>query len=309
MIETSDQPQGRQSRIMIAKLEMLIALAKERHFGHAAETLGITQPSLSTGIRQLEDQLGVKLVDRGSRFGGLTPEGQRALIWARQIVGDARRLKQEMRATHAGLAGHVRLSVIPTALTWAADVTARFTERHPSTSFTVLSRSSAEILQQIENLDADAGLTYLDNEPLGRMTTSPLYREHYALLCRSDHVLAPKHSLLWPDLEGIAMCLLTPDMQNRRIINRHLMQAGIEATATVESNSTIVLVSNVIAGRYVTVLPDHLARFLAAGHDLSVVPIEPDSAAPTVGLVALHREPYTPVVQALRRLVAGMAQL
>ncbi|MEC3861697.1 LysR family transcriptional regulator [Mesobacterium sp. TK19101] len=293
---------------MIAKLEMLIALAKEQHFGHAAEALGITQPSLSNGIRQLEDQLGVKLVNRGSRFGGLTPEGQRALVWARQIVGDARRLKQEMRATYAGLAGHVRLAVIPTALTWAAELTARFTERHPSTSFTVLSRSSEEILKQIENLDADAGLTYLDNEPLGRMTTTPLYREHYALLCRSDHVLAHKHSLRWPELNGIAMCLLTPDMQNRRILNRHLMQAGIEVVASVESNSTIVLVSNVIAGRSVTVLPDHLARFLAAGHDLCVVPIEEDSAAPTVGLVALHREPYTPVVQALRKLVAEMAR-
>lgn len=73
---------------MIGKLEMFIALAKERHFGRAAESLGVTQPTLSTGIRQLEDQLGVKLVKRGSRFGGLTPEGQSALIWARRIVGD-----------------------------------------------------------------------------------------------------------------------------------------------------------------------------------------------------------------------------
>ena len=64
---------------MIQKLEMLLALAKTQQFGRAAELLGVTQPSLSSGIKQLEDQLGVKLVQRGSRFGGLTPEGQRAL--------------------------------------------------------------------------------------------------------------------------------------------------------------------------------------------------------------------------------------
>ena len=74
---------------MIDKLEMFIALAKERHFGRAAEACGVTQPSLSSAIRQLEDQLGVQLVFRGSRFQGLTPEGQRVLDRALGIVGPA----------------------------------------------------------------------------------------------------------------------------------------------------------------------------------------------------------------------------
>ena len=73
---------------MIDRLEMFVALAAERHFGRAAEVCGVTQPSLSAGIRALEDQLGVQLVYRGSRFQGLTPEGQRVLDWARRI--DAR---------------------------------------------------------------------------------------------------------------------------------------------------------------------------------------------------------------------------
>ena len=75
---------------MIDKLEMFIALAQERHFGRAAEACGVTQPTLSSAIRQLEDQLGVQLVFRGSRYQGLTPEGQRVLDWGRRIVGDMR---------------------------------------------------------------------------------------------------------------------------------------------------------------------------------------------------------------------------
>ncbi len=75
---------------MINKLEMFIAVAKEGHFGRAAETLGITQPTLSTGIKQLEEMLGVQLIFRGSRYGGLTPEGARALVWARRLVSDSR---------------------------------------------------------------------------------------------------------------------------------------------------------------------------------------------------------------------------
>ena len=83
---------------MIDKLEMFIALANERHFGRAAETMRVTQPTLSSAIRQLEEQLGVQLVFRGSRFQGLTPEGQRTFDWAVRIVGDARTLREEMRA-------------------------------------------------------------------------------------------------------------------------------------------------------------------------------------------------------------------
>ena len=60
---------------MIDKLEYFIALAREQHFGRAAEECGVTQPTLSAGIKQLEDTLGVMLVQRGSRFQGLTPEG------------------------------------------------------------------------------------------------------------------------------------------------------------------------------------------------------------------------------------------
>ena len=64
---------------MIDKLEFLIALAQEKHFGRAAEACGVTQPTLSAGLKQLEDTLGVMLVRRGSRFLGLTGEGERVL--------------------------------------------------------------------------------------------------------------------------------------------------------------------------------------------------------------------------------------
>jgi DNA-binding transcriptional LysR family regulator len=165
---------------MIDKLEMLIALAREEHFGRAAESLGLTQPTLSSGIKQLEATLGVQLVWRGSRYSGLTPEGQRTLEWARRIVGDARTMREEMRAVKTGLAGNLRLAVIPTALTTVARLTARFGVEHPNVDFTILSRTSIEILSMIDNLEVDAGISYLDNEPLGRVTTVPSTAKHTA---------------------------------------------------------------------------------------------------------------------------------
>lgn len=294
---------------MIAKLEMFIALAKERHFGRAAESLGITQPTLSAGIKQLEEQLGVMLVFRGSRFGGLTPEGQRALVWARQIVGDARRFREDMRHSREGLSGNVRIAVIPTALTWAARITARFNDANPRVRFTILSRTSVEILDMIENLDVDAGLSYLDNEPLGRVTTVPLYRETYSLVCGPGDPLADRESVAWGELGGIKLCLLTPDMQNRRIINKNFMDANVSPSAEVESNSTVVLMAHVEEGGWATILPTHMARFLVAGKALRIIPLEPSDGGHAVGLVAPHREPHTPVLDALLAEAASVARI
>jgi DNA-binding transcriptional LysR family regulator len=284
---------------MIAKLEMFLAVAKHEHFGRAAESLGITQPTLSTGIRQLEEMLGVQLIFRGHRYGGLTPEGQRALVWARQLVSDARTFREEMRTARHGLSGHVRLAVIPTALTWAATLSARFAEKHPNVRFSILSRPSTEILGMLENLDIDAGLSYLDNEPLGRVVTVPIYRERYTLVCRTDSDMAEQERVRWADLAGRRLCLLTPDMQNRRIINQNFMNAGVTPEAQVESNSTLVLASHVRQGDWLTILPSDMAEMLATGPELCVRPMEGQTATHAVGLVAPHREPHTPVLDAL----------
>ncbi|GGM11507.1 LysR family transcriptional regulator [Pseudooceanicola nanhaiensis] len=283
---------------MIDKLEMLIALAREQHFGRAAESLGITQPTLSAGIKQLESQLGVQLVWRGSRYGGLTPEGARALDWARRIVGDARTLREEMRAVHEGLAGTLRIAVVPTALTVAARLTSSFCAAHPGVHVSILSRSSVEIVSMIENLEADAGVTYLDNEPLGRMVSVPLYREEYHLVCPSDAPLAGRAAVEWGDLAGLPLCLLTPDMQNRRIVNQRLFEAGVVPEVRVESNSTVVLMSHVATGGWSTILPREMAEFLAAGRRVTSVPIR-GRGAHAVGLIAPWREPHTPVLEAL----------
>ena len=293
---------------MIDKLEMFIALARERHFGRAAAACGVTQPSLSGAIRQLEDQLGVQLVFRGSRFQGLTPEGQRVLDRALGIVGDVRALRDEMRTVRSGLSGNLRIGVIPTALPMVADLTGPFTARHPNVRVSILSRTSVEILAGIESLDLEAGITYLDNEPLGRVAQVPLYTEFYRLLCAPGMALAGRASVTWAEVAGVPLCLLTADMQNRRIVNQHLAEAGAVVSPSIESNSTIALISHVLTGQWASVVPKKLADMVAAGGRLVSVPIVEPEAEHTVGLIAARRDPQTPVLQALiedaERLVA-----
>ncbi|MEQ5871581.1 LysR family transcriptional regulator [Sagittula sp. NFXS13] len=284
---------------MLDKLEMFIALARESHFGRAAERMNIAQPTLSAGIKQLEAQLGVQLVYRGSRFGGLTPEGQAALVWAKRLVDDARHLRDEMRISRQGLTGEVRLAVIPTAQTWAGRLCTAFAHRHPNVRFTILSRNSREILQMLDDFEADAGISYLENEPLGRVDTAELYDESYILVCARNSPHAKKRSIAWSDLDGQTLALLTPDMQNRRIIDQLFAESGVTPATYIEANSIIALVASVASGHCMTVLPKEVASFLSGGKDIALVPLDGASRQQKVGLILPHRDPRTPVLSAM----------
>lgn len=294
---------------MIEKLEMFIALANERHFGRAAASCGVTQPSLSSAIKQLEDQLGVQLVRRGTRFQGLTPEGQRVLDWARRIVSDTRTMREEMRAARAGLTGTLRLGVVPTALPMVVDLIDPFARRHPKVCVVILSRTSIEILHQIEALELDAGISYLANEPLGRVTTVPLFEESYRLLVHADNPVAGAGSVSWAEVARQPLCLLTEDMQNRRIINALMVEEGATPAPTVVSNSVVVLVSHVMTGNWASVVPVKMAALFADDERLRAIPIRSRRSSHLVGLIAAYREPHTPVLAALLDAARRIAEV
>lgn len=285
---------------MIDKLEFLLALAREKNFGKAAEQCGVTQPTFSAGIKQLEATLGVLLVHRSSRFIAFTAEGERVLEWARGIVADSRAMRQELRALKHGLVGRLKVAAIPTVLPMVSALTTPFRAKHPNVTFTVLSRTSIEILSMLENLEIDAGLTYIDNEPLGRVRAVPLYLEQYRLLTSETSPLGDRDSVTWAEVAKIPLCLLTPDMQNRRIIDQLLRAAGGGVPdPTLESNSMIVLFSHVRTGRWASVMPEKLADTLGLTEHLRSIPIVEPEAVHSIGLVVPDREPMQPLAAAL----------
>lgn len=292
---------------MIDKLEFIIALAREKHFGRAAETCGVTQPTLSAGVKHLEDQMGVLLVNRGSRFQGFTPEGQRVLEWARRIVGDSRNMRDEINSLRRGLSGQLRIAAIPTALAMVAAITTPYREKHQNVQFTIYSRTSIEILDLLENLEIDAGITYVENEPVGRVNTVPLYHEYYCLLTSSDAPLGDRDTVTWAEVSRVPLCLLTPDMQNRRIIDRLLKSAGGDSRPTLESDSMILLYSHVRTGRWASVMPAKIAETLGLTDAIRAIPIIEPDAVQTIGLVVPPREPMTPMAAALVEVARRIA--
>lgn len=295
----SDRYQG-ERQLDIKHFRFLIALTREKHFGRAANACFVSQPTLSARIRQLEDDLGILIVERGSHaYKGLTPEGERVLHWAKRIVGDVDAMRQDVSAMQNELSGTMTIGVIPSALALAPLVTLPFHEAHPGVAIKVLSRSSIEIQRGLDNIDFDAGITYIDNEPLKNVRELPLYVERYVLVVREGSALASKSTISWREASGIPLCLLTNDMQNRRIINRAFQDIGETVEPAFETNSIVNLVTHVRLGPVATILPESFTDNMGIDHSIRAIPLVDPDVAHTIGLVAADRDPPSPISRAL----------
>lgn len=290
--------------MILRNLQYLAALVREKHFARAAAGCDVSQPTLSAGIKQLEEQLGFLIVRRGRRFHGLTAEGERVLGWARRILADCESLEQDASELRAGLKGRLRIGAIPTTLPIVSLLTLPFAREHPHVTVSVFSLSSIEIQRGMDDFDLDAGLTYLDNEPLTNVRAVPLYHESYFLFTPADGPLADRTSVSWAQAAQTPLCLLTPDMQNRRIVNANFAAAGATVHPVIETNSVLTLWSHLASGACSTVLPQAFLRLLGQVEGLVALPVQRPTVTHTVGLVVPDREPLTPSARELSRIAA-----
>ena len=286
----------------IRQLQYLAALAREKHFTRAAQACNVTQPTLSGRIRQLEQELGVPIVERGQRYIGLTPEGERVLNWAHLILDNWQSLQQELgsiRSRKGELVGRLVLGVIPSALPMVSLLTRAMERDHPRVEFTVLSHSSEEILRGLHDFSIEAGITYLDNEPVKGLMQAPLYREHYCLFVSADNPLADKPGVTWLEAAQEPLCLLTPNMQNRRIIDRAFTAANVHPSPKLETNSIMNLLASVKSMGLASIMPGYFINVLGRLEGVKAVPLVDPVVEHAVGLVGLPREPLSPLVSAL----------
>jgi DNA-binding transcriptional LysR family regulator len=218
-------------------------------------------------------------------------------------------MKQEINGLKDSLSGEIRIAAIPTVLGMVASLTTPFRARHPDVRFKIMSCTSAAVLGLLENLEVDAGLTYIENEPLGKVRSIPLYKESYRLLTSPDGLFGDRKEVTWSEVGQVPLCLLTPDMQNRRIIDRALKSVGAEAMPMLTSNSIIVLYTHVKTGRWASVMPAKLAETLGltANDSVRMIPIVDPVVNYGVGLVVPQRDPMTPLVATLVQIAREVA--
>jgi len=285
--------------MVLRQLEYLVALAREKHFGRAALACNVSQPTLSAAIRQLEADLGAPIVERGHKFHGLTSQGRMVLDHAHRILAEAEVLRRNLQEMDKGLSGRLRLGAIPTALPIVSHLTGPFYARFPNVSVTVLSQNSQEIQHGIDNFELDAGLTYLDNEPLENVLTKPICHEEYLFLTPASGPYAQRRKITWKEAAQAPLCLLTRDMQNRRIIDGIFRAAGAQPKPSVETNSIFNLCSHASSGLWSSIVPRQLLQFFGIPRETRAVELVEPSARRTIGLIMSDRQPVSPLARNL----------
>jgi DNA-binding transcriptional LysR family regulator len=292
--------------VLIRHLSYFIALAREQHFARAAEACNITQPTLTAAIQKLEEDLGVRLVIRDHRFVRLTEEGEKLLVWGRQILLDYGSLKDDLAGLRRGLVGTLHVGVIPAAISVISFGTARFAAAHPSAQVEIRSMTSRAIERALEAFEIDAGVTYLENEPLQKVRKVPLYRERYVLVVGRGHPAIGQSTITWKEAAAQRLCLLSEDMQNRRIINNVAASIGVELKPDVVSNSYLAVLAHVRHGEWASIMPHTYARLFSGTAELVSLDIVEPAHTQSVGLVLSDRDPLSPMSGALLSSVANV---
>lgn len=286
--------------MLFRQLEYFVAVASERHFARAAEKCYVSQPALSAAIAKLERELNVTLINRGHSFEGLTPEGERLVVWAKRILAEHDAFKAEVDAVRSGLTGTLRLGTVPTASTTASRVLAAFCSAHPLVRVHICSRLAAsELYRRLREFELDAAIVHTDPDEAQDVNVVPLYQERYVLLAPSDMLPSGSSTVTWPEAAQLPLALLTADMADRRIIDKAFAGHGITVAPQVETDSVASLFAQAATGNWACIVPHTWLWSSPPGQEIRAVEMVEPTLKADVALATGSAGPGSPVARAL----------
>jgi LysR family transcriptional regulator, hydrogen peroxide-inducible genes activator len=279
----------------LQQLRFLAALAEERHFGRAAEACAVTQSTLSAGIKELEERLGVTLVERTRRKVMLTPLGEETVERGRRLLRDAEELADAARAGREPLAGPLRLGVIPTIGAYFIPAAMPGLARQfPKLKLYLREEQTASLLDKLEKGQLDLALIALPYA-VGEFETMTLGEDHILLAVPESHRLARMKRVDEAELAGEELLL----MEDGHCLRSHALEAcrlaGPDRNEVFQGTSLRTLLQMAAGGIGITLMPE------------MAVPSEITQGS---GLVArpLKGEPSRSIALAWRRSSARKAE-
>lgn len=254
--------------VTLRQLRYLVAVADTLHFGRAASACHVSQPSLSTQIQQLEDALGVGLVERTQRRVLLTPAGREVVARARRILGEVSDLAAFARGAGVPLSGELRLGVIPTlAPYYLPGVLPALRRDHPDLKLLLREDLTGRLLDMLRAGRLDALILALPVEDPG-LETAPLFDEPFHVAMPAGHPLAAHPTVTERDLQGERLLLLEDGHCFR---DQALAVCGFDAAGGERdgfAGTSLNTLCEMVAGRIgVTLLPALAAARAPAGVD------------------------------------------
>ena len=251
----------------LRQLQYLVALGETGSFSRAAEACHVTQPTLSAGIKELEEMLGVKLAEREARGAKLTHAGQLAVTRATALINDAHALVQTVQSAGALLTGPFHLGAIPTIAPFVLPAAVRaLSETYPNLKLYLHEDKTSRLIDQLRTRTLDAALIALPWDVHG-VETLPLFDDEFLFAAPINHPLAKKNGLSPEDLANEDILLL----EDGHCLRDHAlsicrMKTG-ENKGQVAATSLGTLVNMIAGGLGVSLLPK-----LATDNGLSTGP-------------------------------------
>jgi DNA-binding transcriptional LysR family regulator len=277
--------------VIVRNFEYLLALNQERHFARAAASCSVSQPTLSAGIKQLEEDMDVQIVKRGRRFEGFTPEGERVLAWAQQMMDDCMRLKQELHVfKEQSMKGPFRIGVLPSTMALASVLSVPFVQRAPELQVFIETHDAAQLVHKVRQGELDLAVTHLDEVTGEGVNSHALYRESMYFFTFSKAHSEPR--LAWERATIGPLCLLRASLSAA-------MERRLQNTSNVlYTDSIAILTAHLSSGRWSTILPQSLASYLPNSSELRAFALGKEHEQATIGFVSAKLDPLPAPVHA-----------
>ena len=270
----------------LTELKYIVAVARERHFGRAAEACFVSQPTLSVAIKKLEDELGVQLFERSPRKVMLTPVGREIVARARGIVAEAEALRDLARRGADPESGTLRLGAFPTlAPYFLPHAVPALQQRFPRLELLLVEEKSDALVAQLREGRIDAALLALPVHD-EQLHAEPLFDEPFLLATREGGAFSGRREVGLADLDEQTLLLLEDGHCLRDQALDVCRLSGAREKAGFRATSLETLRQMVAAGAGVTLLPALATRPPVAQPDhLRLLPFSGEAPMRRIALV------------------------
>ena len=294
--------------MFLRQFKYLVAVAEEEHFGRAALRCNVTQPSLSSGIKQLELELGVPIFlrGRGQRFHGLTAEGERVAKMARLIISHCDAMRDEIDAMQDNLKGNLRLGAMPSMSPILPLILKMVRTRHPGVRINVHFTGNEAMKVGLDRFSLDAAVTYLDNADLGRRNMVSIFTERLCLLAPENADFQGRTSITWKEAAELPLALLAPTMHERLRVDKAFASAGVTADPLVQTESILHLMFQVQYTELCTIIPEHFTLMPGLHKGTKSLSLIDPVVSHEVGLFWADSETMMPMAAAMVAIVSEL---
>jgi DNA-binding transcriptional LysR family regulator len=290
--------------VTLRQLRVFIEVARLQSFSRAGDEIGLTQSAVSRCVRELEAEIGLKLVDRTTREVQLTDVGANLVGSVSRLLSDLDEALREIRDLGEQRRGRVIVAASPTvACRLMPGVISLCEQQYPLISLGLRDDLQSDVVRKVKSGEVDFGLAIGPHEG-DDLDTENVMTDSFCVVCRRDHRLAEEPVVAWADLAGERFVMLDHTSGSRPIIDSVLREHGVIANVVQELGHSATVYGLVEAGVGISVLP-WLALPLPAHSSLVMRPLTP-RAERTVELIRRRDRSLSPAAESVWTLIAAL---